>query len=148
MNFYADYILNHPKFKTLNIVRDMDLLYPPFRLKVEDLVKTANEGGLHVAVFETYRSNERQRRLFLTGKSGILKNGMHHYGVAADVVFLDRNGLWTWNMPTKDWRALGQIGKGLGLVWGGDWKKFVDSVHFQFIPVAEQNLIRRGIYPA
>lgn len=31
----------------------------------------------------------------------------------------------------EKYEQVGKLGKGLGLVWGGDWKGFVDLPHFE-----------------
>ncbi len=150
MNWHKDHILNHPLFNTIGIVNDPSFLYPPFREKIQRLIVIATESGLNVGLYETYRSQARQLALFKQRKTKIKINGMHHYGVAADIVFTTPGGGWTWTPRNgaSDWKRLGQICKDLGLVWGGDWRGLVDCPHLQFVSVAEQDAIRRGEYPA
>lgn len=66
---------------------------------------------------------------------------MHHFGVATDIVFRTENNNPTWN-GSCDWDKLGQIGRDLGLYWGGDWKSFRDCPHFQLIPALWENQAR------
>ena len=59
---------------------------------------------------------------------------MHHYGLAADLV-REVNGEPSWK---GDFSFLGKLAAQEGLVWGGDWKGFVDSVHVQRLAVDDQ----------
>ena len=148
MNWH-DELRKSPLFHGTEPVREMDMLYPPFRVRVELLLKDARAAGLPAAVFETFRSAERQASLFRLGRTKLRSNGMHHYGVACDVVFLDGDGHFTWNAASGLWEQLGAAGKKHGLCWGGDWKGFRDCPHFQLVPEsrAAQEQIIRGMYP-
>ena len=52
----------------------------------------------------------------------------HNYGAAFDICFLGK-------VPYPDdeplWEAIGMVGEGCGLVWGGRFKSIVDKVHFE-----------------
>lgn len=145
-NWYKEKILLSPNYRTTNIISDISLLYPPFSFSIIKLFAEACKFGLRIRVFETYRSKERQASLYQQGRTKIKTNGMHHFGVAADVVYRDSKNNPIWK---GDWKKLGQIGKKIGLYWGGDWKDFVDSPHFQFIPalVKDQGKIIKQEYP-
>src|SRR3990167_3067368 len=152
MNWHMESIKTNPLFDSPGIVNDPMLLYPPFREKIRRLIVIAVESGLQVVLFESYRSQRRQLALFKQRKTKLKTNGMHFYGVAADVVFRTVGGGWTWTPAPGGaggamWKRLGQIGKDLGLVWGGDWKGLVDCPHFQLTSVAEQSEIVAGNYP-
>ena len=129
-------------------VTDLDVLYPPFACSVIKLFAKARIEQLFVCLFETYRSQERQLELFNKGATKLKKNGMHHFGIAADLVFLDPEKNPSWD-DTYDWARLGKIGQDFGLEWGGSWNNFVDKPHFQLIPatVAEQQKIIKEEYP-
>lgn len=146
MNWYEDGIKKHRRYQFTDLTSDIDILHPQFAFSILKLFINAHKEGLKVCVFETYRSQERQLDLFNKGKTKLSKNGMHHFGVAADVVFrTDKNQpIWQGN-----WEALGRIGKDLGLFWGGDWESFRDYPHFQLIlaTVPEQAKISSGNYP-
>jgi hypothetical protein len=146
MSWYKEYIQKSKFFGTTRRAVDLEWLYPPFRAKIETLLEKAKAAGLDVMVFETYRSQARQAQLYKQGATKIKTNGMHHFGVACDIVFKTPAGNPTWKGP---WESLGAIGRGCGLYWGGDWKSFKDSPHFQLIPATKeaQGMIRKGIYP-
>lgn len=72
---------------------------------------------------------------------------MHHFGIAADIVFLNgKNPSWD---SKNNWQRLGTMGQTLGLEWGGSWKSFNDRPHFQLIPatVSAQAKIINKNYP-
>jgi hypothetical protein len=148
-NWYKDYILKQTKYvNTLRIAKDLDWLYPPFRERVECLLKLLADSGLRMMVFETYRSQARQKSLYSKGATKIKENGMHHYGMACDIVFATKKGNPTWN---GDWAKFGSIVHRIpGIYWGGDWKSFQDCPHVQgcAATVDAQNEIRKGNYPA
>ncbi len=54
----------------------------------------------------------------------------HMTGRACDFVPV-RNGSTWWNAPQKVWETMGAIGEANGLKWGGRWKDFPDSPHFE-----------------
>jgi len=86
------------------ICRSLNLLYPPFKYALLEGIDRANKDGLPLAVFETYRSPERQADLFKQGRTvpgRIVTKAMrwmswHQYGVAADVALL-KDGQWSWD---------------------------------------------------
>lgn len=96
-------------------------------LEVLDMCKAAE---LKVAIFETYRTTERQQYLKDTGKSRTL-NSYHRLGLAVDFVFLDDNDNWTWNKPNSDWDHLANIVESCGFESGWRWKGFRDGPHAQ-----------------
>jgi len=124
---------------------DLDLLHPCMRERVNQLLKLAEENGLKVKVFETKRYPARQRMLYDKGYSKLKKGSMHEYGCAVDIVFDDHKP-WGSKHP---WQRLGQIGKDVGLFWGGYWKSFLDTPHFQYVPATPgaQRLVRKGRIP-
>ena len=92
--------------------------------------------GISTVITEGYRSFERQDKLYEQGRTTpgrIVTNArgggsMHNYGMAFDIAFFhDMNTV----NHIGDWKTVSAIGKKLGLIWGGDWKKFVDKPHFQ-----------------
>lgn len=120
------------------VTRDLDLLVPAFRARVDAVVAEMNAEGFDAIVHETYRTPERGAFLEATGKS---KNGalsMHCFWCAADIISKSK----LWNAGKAFWQALGRIAKKHGLVWGGDFKSFYDGPHVQAVPVSEQNAIR------
>ena len=57
----------------------------------------------------------------------------HQYGVAYDCVPLV-GGKPVWKTTGDErllWQQVGQLGKGVGLEWAGDWRRFREFPHFQ-----------------
>lgn len=147
MNWYEDEIKKHSQYISAKLVSDLDILYPQFSLLILKLFVSARKEGLPICIYETYRSQERQAELFSKGVTKLKTNGMHHFGIAADLVFLNgKNPSWD---SKNNWRRLGALGQTLGLEWGGSWKSFVDLPHFQLIPAtaSEQAKIINKNYP-
>ena len=88
------------------------------------------------ALFETWRSPERQAELVTLGYSWDIK-GPHTEGKAADYV-ARINDEWTWK-PIRLYVSFGNLVKhylGNKIQWGGDWKltkgrKRKDYCHFE-----------------
>lgn len=132
--------------------RSLDNLYPPFRTKVETLLKMLDVAGIKVGVFETVRPVSRQIELYSQGrkqnpngtwvvvdKKKIVTNSVpgtswHTYGLAVDIVFdgdETKQGIqWSWGNK-HPWKKMGTFGESIGLEWGGSWKSPVDPPHFQ-----------------
>ncbi len=149
-NFFTDVIQKSPKLKSRKRVADLNLLEPVTRKRVRAIIADAKEHGLHLMVFETYRSEARQTDLFNQGATKLRKVGVHHYGLACDLV-RNVNGEPSWN---GDFSLLGTLAHHHGLIWGGDWgnpnipHSFIDSVHVQRCTLGRQaNLFRGKFYP-
>ncbi|WON74450.1 M15 family metallopeptidase [Nitrosospira sp. Is2] len=145
-SFYSDVILKDPRFNSTDRVEDQYLLEPLTRQKVEGIIAAAKGRGLNLMVFETYRSQARQGLLFKQGATKLSKVGVHHYGLACDIV-KSINGIPSWE---GDFCILGQLAYEHGLIWGGDWgapakpHTFIDTVHVQRCSVARQASLFAG----
>lgn len=114
-------------------------LHPEFKKMIDNMISMAIEQGLHVGLFSGYRSFKEQNDKHAQGRTRPGKiitkakggESWHNYGLAADIVFKDSKGDWSWS-ESNDWAKLGLIGKNCGFSWGGDWKKFKDRSHFQY----------------
>jgi len=84
----------------------------------------------------TYRSQARQQELFNQGASKLRVVGVHHFGLAVDLVKVV-GGEPSWK---GDFSFLGRLAHEHGLIWGGDWgdpavpHTFIDAVHVQRAP--------------
>lgn len=98
----------------------------------EDLVRVVLKASERqpFLVTEGLRSKERQAVMVRTGKSQT-KNSRHLYGLAVDVC--DMDGCY----DEPDMRAIARAMKAAAadldvpIVWGGDWKSFQDTPHFE-----------------
>jgi len=125
-DFYLRTLLINSKFNSAQPNADQLLLFPDFLLYPNQ----------DVTFTETYRSNALQLIHFNNGASKIKKNGMHHYGIAADSIFII-NGKRSYK---GDVVALRKIYTDNGLTILGMW----DALHVQFITVADQQLLRNA----
>lgn len=55
----------------------------------------------------------------------------HNFGAAYDIAIFDSNGNYISNGAAPQYQQAGQIGKSIGLEWGGDWTSIKDYPHFQ-----------------
>lgn len=108
-------------------------LQPSLQPLAEKLVLNAAGAQIPVRVVQDVRTPEEQQKLLESGR-GVTNAGAnlsyHNYGLAFDVVPEEYLPLKDWNPEGPLWDKLGEIGKALGLEWGGDWKK-KDRPHFQ-----------------
>jgi hypothetical protein len=139
-NFYTDVIARDKRVNTIERVSDLMLLEPIFRNKVISIIDDAKSEGLELMVFETFRSKVRQQHLFASGATKLSQIGVHHFGLACDLV-RSVNGRPSWE---GDFTLLGELSILNGLLWGGDWGQpnqpndFVDAVHIQWCSIRKQ----------
>ena len=124
--------------------REKALLYPDFYILVQQGISQFNQirANVEVVLIETYRSNTLQECYYNSGASKIRKNGMHHYGIAADCAF-KVDGNLTFN---GDYKNLRSCFLNVGLYILGLW----DAGHVQFIPATtgDQNVLRKAVNKA
>lgn len=147
-SFYEDVLRPSPAFTSPRRCADLALLEPETREKIQAVVEGARARGVALMVYETFRSRERQQLLYDRGASRLREVGVHHYGLACDLV-RDVGGDPSWK---GSFALLGELGRLHGLVWGGDWgrpgrkPKLFDPVHLQRISVARQKELFRGTW--
>ena len=145
-NFYTDVLELDCRFHSANPIGDLGLLEPITRGLVQQVMQEAAALGISLIPFETYRSQGRQLNLFEQGKSQLHTVGVHHYGLACDLV-RDVCGAPSWE---GDFSFLRVIARHHKLIWGGDWgnpcqpHRLYDAVHLQRCSVARQAALFRG----
>lgn len=145
-NFFTDVIQKDPRLHSNKRVSDPGLLEPATKAAVEAIIADAEAHGIKLMIYETYRSQERQLDLFNQGASQLKQVGVHHYGLACDIV-KDVNGEPSWK---GDFSFLRALAKAHGLIWGGDWgtpnvhHSFQDLDHVQRCSVVDQARLFRG----
>ena len=149
-NFYTDVIYKDSRFNSVKLVNDVALLEPKTRQIVQEIIAASAAAGLPLMVFETFRSQVRQAELFEKHASMLKTVGVHHYGLACDLV-KDVGGQPSWK---GDFGFLGKLAHQHSIIWGGDWGApgvhhgFVDSDHVQRITIKRQNaLFAQTWYP-
>ena len=138
----------------------LELLYPPFRERLERLITAAHAQSLMAYPFETWRSPALQESYFAKGRTqpgriitradAWMSN--HQYGVAADLVFdgSEKPGIqWDWSgdyigEKIGDYERLGALGMQYGLVWyGAVGSPFHEKPHFQWpSPLRPRDMLR------
>lgn len=140
----------------MGLCRDISILSPEMRVKAVAFLSICKQKNINVVVIETFRTHEVQSAYYAQGRESLksvndkrLKAGLavitekenvkitntkpgmskHNIGKAFDVAPAV-NGKIIWN-DSALFRELGSIGKSVGLKWGGDWKSFKDSPHFE-----------------
>lgn len=91
------------------------------------LVSIAWAVGVPLAITSSRRSEAEQRQLVDAGLSRTMQSA-HLKGLAFDVDVL---GISRDAVPRWFWHELGEIGEGVGLVWGGRWRSIKDYGHFE-----------------
>lgn len=150
-NFFTTTIKTDPRFGSTARISAIELLEPVTRQAVQDIISDARDTfEIELMVFETYRSQARQQELFNKHVTKLKVVGVHHYGLACDLVKVV-NGEPSWK---GDFSFLGELAESYGLIWGGDWgtpnrpHSFIDSVHVQRCSIRRQSkLFREEWYP-
>jgi hypothetical protein len=136
VDFFLTKLMTNSKFYFVQSNNDKTLLLPDFYSAIQKCISIFQKSYPKVEIdfTETYRSNELQLIHFENGASKIKENGMHHYGIAADCIFIVK-GKRTYK---GDITLLRKIYKENGLFILGDW----DPLHVQFIDVQSQQSLR------
>ena len=120
-------------------------LHPALASRGRAMVELCAGVGVAILVTQGLRTWEEQDRLYAIGRTRppigrkfIVTNApggrsWHNFGLALDVVVLEALGKADWDTGHPGWARAGEIGKSLGLAWGGDWKAFKDLPHFQYV---------------
>lgn len=125
--------------------KNIATLIPEAQKLAREFMRQCLKAGLNIKIICGTRTYAEQDALYAQGrttKGNIVTNARggyswHNFGIAFDVGVFDELGRYYGNSPV--YKRAGQIGKSLGLEWGGDWK-FVDEPHFQMklgITIAE-----------
>jgi peptidoglycan L-alanyl-D-glutamate endopeptidase CwlK len=115
-------------------------LHPKAQELSRKFMKAVNQsevlGGVVIRIISGTRTYKEQADIFAQGRTKpgriVTKAGPghsnHNFGIAWDVGLFD-SGDYLEDSPL--YRKVGQIGKQIGLEWGGDWQSFPDEPHFQ-----------------
>jgi peptidoglycan L-alanyl-D-glutamate endopeptidase CwlK len=119
--------------------RFISTLLPEVRPFARALVQKAAAQGIDIKVISGMRTYSEQNDLYAQGRTlpgKIVTNAKggqsnHNFGIAFDIGIFDGR---RYLEQSPLYKAVGAIGKGLGLEWGGDWKSIIDEPHFQLRP--------------
>lgn len=127
--------------------RNVKELHPILQDKVDQLIQLCRSKGIEIGISECVRTVAEQDALYAKGRTipgnivtnakGASYSSMHQWGVAFDFYLkmdVDKDGKTSddaYNNATHLFDKVGQLGKSIGLEWGGDWKSIKDLPHFQ-----------------
>lgn len=118
-----------PKFHQRSLAH-LDTVHPDLKRVMLEAIENA---PFDFGITEGLRTKERQQQLFNEGKSQTL-NSKHLTGNAVDIViFIDNKVTWDlkyYKVLSEHIKAVAKLND-VPIVWGGDWKSFVDAVHFE-----------------
>jgi len=120
-------------------------LHPQVQPLARSLIQIAAEHGVEIRIISGNRTYEEQNVLFAQGRTtpgAIVTNAKgghsnHNFGLAFDI------GVWEngqYQPESKSYKIVGNLGKAIGLEWGGDWKSIVDEPHFEVVPKWGQSM--------
>lgn len=113
----------------------LNTLHPYFRTVAVELIAKMVEAKIPIQIINTKRTQSQAKKLLLQGRSWT-KNSKHLIGHAIDLAPFEIYKLHgpdklNWDRDDPIWQEMGDIGRRIGLVWGGDWLK-KDMGHFEF----------------
>jgi peptidoglycan L-alanyl-D-glutamate endopeptidase CwlK len=118
-------------------LRNIATLEPVTAKLATELLRRLAAEGYTFKVTSGTRTFEEQARLYAQGRTAPGQRvtnarpgySWHNFGLAFDVTLFqgDKNPVWEHSAYT----LAGQIGKDLGLRWGGDFRSLIDRPHFE-----------------
>lgn len=115
-------------------------LLPEVRALAESHLALCAAHGIRLLVVQAGRTLEEQAAIYAQGRTApgnIVTNARfgyswHNFGRAYDVAVV-KGGQAAWSGP--EYLEAGELGKSLGLIWGGDFKGIKgDLGHFEYHP--------------
>lgn len=120
-------------------------LLPEVRPYARALIHKAGEQGISIKAISGTRTYAEQDALYAQGRTKPGKkvtnaragHSNHNFGIAFDIGVFDG----TRYVPeSSSYKAIGALGRELGLTWGGDWTSIRDEPHFQLRPPWAENM--------
>lgn len=114
--------------------KSLDELTSYFKPLAQQLLVECDAINVPVRIVDTGRTPEEQEAKLAAGVSWIPRS-KHEIGEAIDIVPLSilSEHKPDWDPSHPDWIKIGEVGKKLGLRWGGDWEHHPDPSHFEYI---------------
>jgi peptidoglycan LD-endopeptidase CwlK len=126
-------------YQALNEKR-LERVHPGIAGRARMMLDRCAQAGLALLITQGFRSFAEQDSLYAQGRTvpgKIVTNARagqsyHNFGLAFDIVVLDAMGKADWNDGHPGWRFAAEVGRSVGLEWGGTWSQFKDLPHFQY----------------
>ncbi|MCL2346049.1 MAG: M15 family metallopeptidase [Desulfobulbus sp.] len=125
-------------------------LLPEVRPLARALIEKAALHGIVIRIVSGSRSYAEQDALYAKGRSqpgakvtnarGGYSN--HNFGIAFDIGVFEGN---RYLGDSPKYKAVGALGRDLGLEWGGSWKSLVDQPHYQLRPLWAAGISERDM---
>jgi len=128
-------------------MRDITQCHPRLQRAAKKLVAQCAKQGIDIKIGECLRTVIEQDALYAKGRTapgikctnakGSTYSSMHQWGIAFDFYLnedIDGDGKTSddaFNDSTGLFEKVGEIGKKIGLEWGGGWTSIKDRPHFQ-----------------
>ncbi|WCN37424.1 M15 family metallopeptidase [Aneurinibacillus uraniidurans] len=132
-------------------------LHPTVRQKAWDAIFALWQQGIYVLIAQGYRSIAEQNDLYAQGRTKpgkIVTNARggqsyHNYGLAIDFALYTKDGKdVTWDDSSAEWKQVVQVFKSKGFAWGGDFRTFKDTPHFEMTFGYRYSQLQSGQVPA
>lgn|SRR5574343_168429 len=115
----------------------LNLLLPKAKEIFSVLLNECYARGINAQISESLRTDERQAYIFAQNKNATKaqegNQSMHYYGLACDI-FVNNNGKTDYSQNENIWKICQELGFDQfpeGMRWGGNFKSFKDSPHFE-----------------
>lgn len=121
--------------------KNIATLRPEVQPLARKLIEESVAKGINAKVIGGTRTYSEQNELYAQGrtKPGPIVTkarggySWHNFGLAFDIgIFSDDSKIYYGE--SGSYEVCGEIGKAIGLTWGGDWDDFTDEPHFQYNP--------------
>lgn len=127
--------LQEPTVPQIDTSLDKWGLTPSLKEKALKFFTLAKSKGFDLKITQGFRDPAYQDKLYAQGRTlpgkivtnATGKTSKHCLGKAFDIAFNGKDPY----PKNADWKAIGALGKSCGLIWGGDWKTFIDLLHFE-----------------
>lgn len=129
--------------------RKLEDLHPTLAKGAKELIERLEKLGFKVLVTQTYRDYEYQNWLYAQGRTragSIVTNAKagsspHNFGLAFDICQNIKGQEYSNN---KLFSTAGMLWAEMGGKWGGSFKSFIDTPHFEFLNSLTMSDLRVG----
>ncbi len=110
-------------------MRGIQHLHPDVQFIAQSLIDSCKKQNLNICITDTFRTRQEQNAIPAEFTGCKYPYSMHNWGLAFD--FCKNSKTAPYDDSDGFFKKVGNIGKSLGLEWGGDWTNPVDKPHLQ-----------------